>query len=255
MSKQPMRVFEGTARPYEPFWKVRNAAEAESGEPEIEMYGFISEYSWWGDEITPAKFKEDLNAIGAGGPVTIRMNSGGGDVFAASVIRSILVEYRGRVTVRVDGLAASAATIVATAGDVVRMQDSAYFMIHDPIALAYGNIEELKQVLDVLKTVKEGIMDVYELRTEMSRERLARMMTDETWMSAREAVEMGFADEVISTKTKAAPEMAVVNALRMGQYQNMPEALRALLSTPVQPEEPAPDPEVIRLRAEVKLYV
>lgn len=252
MIKQPIRVIEGSAQPYEPFWRIRNAAEAESGEPELEMYGPISEYSWWGDEITPAKFKDDLAKIGAGGPVTIRMNSGGGDVFAASVIRSILVEYRGRVTVRVDGLAASAATIVATAGDLVRMQDSAYFMIHDPIALAWGNIEELKQVLDVLKTVKEGILDVYEVRTEMGRDKLAKMMTDETWMSAQEAHDMGFVDEVVHTKAKA-PEMAVVNALRVGDYQNMPEALRALLSTPA--KEQAPDPEIERLRAEVKLYV
>ena len=131
MAKKPMRVLEGSAKPYEPFWRVVDAAESESGEPEIEFYGYISEYSWWDDDITPAKFKADLLNIGKGGPVTVRINSGGGEVYAASAIRAMIVDYPGQVTTRIDGLCASAATLVAMAGDVVKMQDSAYFMIHE----------------------------------------------------------------------------------------------------------------------------
>lgn len=258
MQNKPMRIFEGSAQPFEPFWRVRNANESESGDPELEFYGYISEYSWWEDDITPKKFKDDLYKLGAGGPITIRMNSGGGDVIAASVIRSTLVEYPGTVTVRIDGLAASAATIVAMAGDKVRMQDSAFFMIHDPSVLAFGNLEELKRAIDLLKTVKDGIMDTYESRTQLGREKLSKMMTDETWMTAKEAAQYGFVDEVIGdAKQSASPlqNVAVVNALR--DYRNLPEALQVMLqSAPViQPQAAAEPPEVARLRAEAKFLL
>ncbi len=231
---EPVRIFDGPHKPHEAFWQIKNQ---EGAEPEIELYGYISEYSWWDDEITPAMFKDDLNRAGKGGPITVRINSGGGDVFAASVMRSILVEYPGKVTVRVDGLAASAATVVATAGDVVRMQDTAYWMIHDPIGLAWGNIEELKQMLDTLKTVKNGILDAYQTRTGMNREKLSKMMTDETWFSASEAKEVGFIDEVIGEKTPKAVEnvmarAAILNSLR--NYRNVPASLLGEL----QMEEP-----------------
>lgn len=247
---EPLRIFDGPHAPYEPFWTIRNEAE----EPEIEFYGYISEYSWWEDEITPKMFKDDLEKHGAGGPVTVRMNSGGGDVFAASVIRSILVEYPGRVTVRVDGLAASAATVVATAGDVLKMQDTAYWMIHDPIALVWGNVELLKQMIDTLKSIKAGILDAYETRTKMEREKLSRMMTDETWFSAGEALAAGFIDEVITDKKAQVSQdlmanAAIVNALR--NYVNVPADLRA----PAPPhEEPAFNAAAERLRAETNLF-
>lgn len=238
-AQEPIRLFDGPHKPHEAFWHIKNQ---EGAEPEIELYGYISEYSWWDDDITPAMFKDDLNKAGQGGPVTVRINSGGGDVFAASVMRSILVEYPGKVTVRVDGLAASAATVVATAGDVVRMQDTAYWMIHDPIGLAWGNIEELKQMLDTLKTVKNGILDAYQTRTGMNREKLSKMMTDETWFSASEAKEVGFIDEVIGEKAPKAVESvmdraAILNSLR--NYRNVPEGLLGELS----PEIPVEDAE------------
>lgn len=253
MPKQngPVRLFDGPHQPYEPFWTVRDAA---GSEPEIELYGYISEYSWYDDDVTPAKFRSDLERVGGGGPVTIRLNSGGGDVFAASVIRSILVDYPGQVTVRIDGLCASAATFVATAGDVVRMQDTAYWMIHDPSALAWGTIEEIKGILDLLKTVKNGIMDAYQARSNLEREKLSRMMTDETWLTAQEAKEYGFVDEVIGEKPKAKPSAlqsaAITNALK--EYRNLPEALMALLEA--QPSA-AESSDVARLRAETKLLM
>lgn len=244
MAKLPMRVMDGSAKPYEPFWNIRNDS---AGEPELEFYGPISEYSWWGDEITPKIFKEDLYRVGGGGPVTVRMNSGGGEVIAASVIKSILVEYPGKITVLIEGLAASAATVVAMAGDVIRMQESAYFMIHDPSALAYGTIEDLKQLLGYLKTVKDGIVDSYETRTHIEPARLAKMMTDETWMTARDAVELGFIDEVIAgTKPKASlKNAAFLNCIT--NYVNVPAAL-----LPDQDSEP--DMQALeRLRAEAKI--
>lgn len=237
MPRQPMRIFEGAAKPHEPFWRCVDAAASDSGDPELEFYGYISEYSWFEDDITPAKFKKDLYQLGAGGPVTIRMNSGGGDVIAASVIRSMLVEYPGQVTVRIDGLAASAATYVATAGDVVKMQDTAFFMIHDPSILAMGNEDDLKAAIDLLKTVKSGIIDAYTAKTQLTPEKLAKMMSAETWMTAKEAREMGFVDEVIGTPVKAGAgaNVAILNALT--NYLNVPAAVRAALE-PAAPEQP-----------------
>lgn len=227
--KSPIRIFDGTAKPHEPFWRLRNAEESESGEPEIEFYGVISEYSWWGDEITPAKFKEDLRKLGNKGPITVRMNSGGGDVIAASVIRSVLVDYPGQVTVRIDGLCASAATFVAMAGDVVKMQDTAFFMIHDPSVIAWGTVEDLKKAIDLLKTVKSGIIDAYTAKTNLSNEKLSKMMSDETWMTAQGALENGFIDEVIAVPGKV--ELEPIQNLAIMNYVNVPEALK--VSEPV----------------------
>lgn len=231
--KNPIRCFDGSAKPHERFWNVRNAAET-GGEPEMEMYGYISEYSWFEDDVTPKLFKGDLYAVGKGGPITIRINSGGGDVIAASMIRAFLMDYPGYVTTRVDGLAASAAVAVAMAGKTVKMQDTAYMMIHDPafaVFFAMLDIEALGQLLDALKTFKGGIMDAYQAKTGLSRERISKMMTSETWMSASEAVGLGFADQVISgsgdqgsgVKNGKVTNIAVLNALK--GFENVPVAL------------------------------
>jgi len=256
----PIRCFEGAARPHEAFWRWRNATEnSVEAEPEMELYGYISEYSWFDDDITPKMFKDDLYRFGNSGPITIRMNSYGGDVIAASVMKSILIDYPGKVTVKIDGLAASAATIVAIAGDLVKIQESAYFMIHDPLVaflFAVLNVEDLSRLLDELKTAKAGIIDGYQTKTGLSRERLARMMTDETWMTGREAVNLGFADELVTAKDKATKAVkaevrnaAIINALHT--FRNVPaDLLKKLRQTDVQTQLAAE-----RLRAEVKLLV
>lgn len=237
--KKPMRVLEGNAKPFEPFWRCVDAADSDSGEPEIDFYGYISEYSWFEDDITPARFRDDLMKLGQGGPVTIRIHSGGGDVFAASAIRAMIMDYPGRVTTRIDGLCASAATYVAMAGDRVVMQDTGYFMIHDPSAMAVGTVDDLKQVISLLKTIKEGIVDAYRSKTHLEAEQLSKMMSAETWMTAQEAKELGFVDDVISTRP--APmgagmfrNVAVLNAL--DHFENVPEELMAR----VKEEEPTP---------------
>lgn len=207
---KPMRVIEGSMQPHEPFWAIRDSAEHDG--IEVEFDGVISEYSWWGDEVTPAAFKKELYEKGDGKPVTLLVNSPGGEVIAASVIRSILQEYPGQVTADIVGLAASAATIVITGADRVRMRESALMMIHDPSTIAWGTIDDIKQALGLLETVKDGIIDTYETRTGKSRAELARMMKNETWMTAREAKEHGFVDEVVSGSIKKAP----ANNLRAG---------------------------------------
>lgn len=223
---EPIRCFEGSARPHERFWRARNGVET-GGDPEIELYGVISEYSWMDDEVTPKMFKDDLYSVGQGGPVTVRINSPGGDVFAASVIRATLLDYPGYVTTRIDGVAASAAVAVALAGKTVQILDSAYMMIHDPawaVFFAVLDIKTLGSMLDGAKALKEGLISSYENRTGISRTRLAKMMSDETWMSSGEAVSLGFADEMIEGP-KAPQSAALVNVLR--SYACVPAALLA----------------------------
>lgn len=229
MRNNPIRCFEGNAKPYEPFWRTRNTAET-GGNPEMEFYGVISEYSWFEDDITPKKFKSDLYALNNGGDITLRIDSPGGDVIAASVIRSIMSDYPGQITVRIDGLAASAAVIVAMAGSKVLIMDTAYMMIHDPAVIAMFavlDIETTGRLHDQLKSIKTGIVDTYATKTGLSQEKISRLMSEETWMSAREAVVYGFATEVIDGGQKklnnSFTNLAFVNLLK--SYVNIPSQL------------------------------
>ncbi len=177
------------------FWQVKNEV---NGNSEILLYGPIAgERSWWGDEVTPRSFAEDLESLG-GKDVTVRINSGGGDVFAAHAIHNQLVAYKGRVTVVIDGLAASAATIIAVAGDRIIMPSNALFMIHNPaIGLSdYYGAEELLKAAEALNTIKGSIVAAYRKRCKASAEELAAMMDAETWMGAAECLEKGFVDEI-----------------------------------------------------------
>jgi ATP-dependent protease ClpP protease subunit len=201
MKNQPLHVIQGVMKPYEAFWNVVNKANSESGETEIELFGPISEYLWIGDEITPKKFKNDLYENGAGGPVRIKVNSPGGEVVAANVIRSILQDYPGRVTADIVGMAASAATIVITGADQVIMREGALFMTHNPTLVAMGYATDLRKAADLLDEVKEGILNVYVSKTAKDRSILSDLMDKETWLSASEAKDYGFVDEVISGKS------------------------------------------------------
>lgn len=177
------------------FWQVKNEV---NGNSEILLYGPIAgESSWWGDEITPKNFAADLESLG-GRDVTVRINSGGGDVFAAHAIHNQLVAYKGRVTVVIDGLAASAATIIAVAGDRIIMPANALFMIHNPaIGLSdYYGADELLKTAEALNTIKGSIVAAYRKRCKASAEELAAMMDAETWMGAAECLEKGFVDEI-----------------------------------------------------------
>lgn len=234
-NNQPFRCFAGDAKPYQPFWRW---VDLESDSPTMELYGVISEYSWLGDEVTPKLFKDDLYNKGRGGPITMRINSPGGDVIAASVMRSIMSEYPGEITVQIDGMAASAAVIVAISGKTVNIMDSAYMMIHDPavvVFLAALDINTLGKLRDDLKTIKDGIVPAYAQKTGLTEERIAAMMSRETWMSAREAVDYGFADTIITGGQSPATQLsnlAYVNALK--SFQNVPPALLVGDSAPQQ---------------------
>lgn len=185
------------------FWIFKNLTD-ESGMPKgraLELYGTIAEESWYDDEITPAMFREELDA--GTDDIVVRINSPGGDCIAASQIYTMLTEYPGKVTVFVDGLAASAASVVAMAGDEIWMAPTALMMIHNPSTFAWGDHNDMEKAIDVLDEVKESIINAYELKTGMQRAKLSRLMEDETWMNAKKAVELGFADRMMNGEKSA----------------------------------------------------
>ena len=160
------------------------------------LNGEISDETWYGDEVTPKLFKDELNS-GDGGDITVWINSPGGDVFAAAQIYNMLRDYKGSVTVKIDGLAASAASVIAVAGDTVLMSPVAMMMIHNPATLAIGNAKEMERAIGMLNEVKESILNAYEDKTGLTRSKLSKMMDDETWFNAKKAVELGFADKIL----------------------------------------------------------
>ena len=175
------------------FWNwVRNEAD---GERTLVLNGEISDETWYGDEVTPALFRKELDA--GTGDITVWINSPGGDVFAAARIYNMLMEYKGDVRVKVDALAASAASVIAMAGTEVLMSPVGMMMIHNPMTIAIGDSKEMQRAGEMLDEVKESIMNAYEIKTGMSRARISRLMDAESWFNARKAVELGFADGVL----------------------------------------------------------
>ena len=180
------------------FW---NWVKNDDGSRTLYLDGAIAEESWLGDEITPKQFKADL--LSGDGEITIWINSPGGDVFAASQIYNMLMDYKGKVTVKIDGIAASAASVIAMAGGEVLMSPVSMMMIHNPMTIAIGDTEEMSKAIAMLDEVKESIINAYELKTGLSRAKLSHLMDAESWFNAKKAVELGFADD--SLFTGAAP--------------------------------------------------
>jgi ATP-dependent Clp protease protease subunit len=186
------------------FWNFKelknngNNGSKENAERELHLEGPIADETWWGDEITPKEFKSELNS--KKGNITVFIDSPGGDVFAASEIYTALKEYSknsGKVTVKISSLAASAASIVAMAGDEVLMSPASYLMIHNPWTIIAGNSEEMRITARQLDEIKEGVINSYQIKTGLSRDEISKLMNEETYINARKAVELGFADEVL----------------------------------------------------------
>ena len=198
----------------------------------LRLEGTIAEESWFDDDVTPALFKADLNA--GSGPITVWINSPGGDCVAAAQIYNMLMDYRRRpsrasagvsrtaqsapqtrntgcnadgaqndVTVKVDGIAASAASVIAMAGTRVLMSPVSTMMIHNPLTVAMGDSDEMRRAIQMLDEVKESIINAYEIKTGLSRTRLSHLMDAETWMNANKALELGFCDEIMFRREEA----------------------------------------------------
>lgn len=161
----------------------------------LRLEGAIAEESWFDDEVTPAAFKAELTS--GSGPITVWINSPGGDCVAAAQIYNMLMDYPADVTVRIDGIAASAASVIAMAGTKVQMSPVSVMMIHNPLTVAMGDSDEMRRAIQLLDEVKESIINAYEIKTGLSRAKLSHLMDAETWMDAGKAVELGFADEVM----------------------------------------------------------
>ena len=166
----------------------------------LRMDGVIADETWFGDEITPAAFRAELFA--GNGPITIWLNSPGGDCFAASEIYTMLMEYPGDVTIQIDALAASAASVIAMAGTKVLMSPTATMMIHNPLTIAVGDSEEMKKAIRMLTEIKEALITAYEIKTGLPRAEISAMMDAETWLSAGKAMELKFADGVLYAQSK-----------------------------------------------------
>lgn len=178
--------------------------DEDTGERILRLEGPVDEDDFWGDSVTPKAFRDELEA--EDGDITVWINSPGGSVFAAAEIYTMLLEYKGAVTVKIASIAASAASVIAMAGDTVLMSPTAMLMCHDPMTIAMGNAKDLEKAISTLNEVKESIINAYQHKTGLSRNKIAKIMEDETWMNAKKAVQLGFADAVLFEGEKKDPD-------------------------------------------------
>ena len=238
------------------FWNWTNQAATETAPAEriLHLNGTIAEESWFDDDVTPQLFKDEL--MSGTGDVTGWINSPGGDCVAAAQIYNMLVDYPGSVTVKIDGIAASAASVIAMAGTRVLMSPVSMLMIHNPMTVAFGDSGEMQKAIEMLGSVKDSIINAYEIKTGLSRAKLSHLMDAETWMDANKAIELGFADEIMKRSADAEDmgtptvsmlysKASVVNSL-MGKI-----AARCKIQPAPAPREPA-GRSVDALRAELK---
>lgn len=176
------------------FWEWKNQMDTE--DRTLFLNGTIAEESWFDDDVTPQLFKDELKS--GTGNITVWINSPGGDCIAAAQIYNMLTNYNGKVTVKIDGIAASAASVIAMAGDSVLMSPVSTMMIHNPATIAFGDHTDMQKAIDMLNEVKESIINAYVIKTGLSRSKLSHLMDAETWMNANKAIELGFADGLTS---------------------------------------------------------
>lgn len=180
------------------FW---NWIHDDSGGRVLRLEGPIDSDSYWGDCINPQDFRDELYA--EDGDVTIFLNSPGGNVFAAAEIYTMIRDYPHNVTVKIASIAASAASVIAMAGDTVLMSPTALLFVHDPSTIAMGNTKDMEKAIATLNEVKESIINAYATKTGLSRSKISKLMSDETWMNAKKAVELGFADGILFDEKKS----------------------------------------------------
>ena len=225
------------------FWNwVKNDDEPRT----LYLEGVIAEQSWFDDDVTPAMFKEEL--FSGSGPITLHVNSPGGDCIAASQIYTMLMEYPFDVTVQIDGMAASAASVIAMAGTKVCMSPTSMMMIHNPFTAAMGDSDEMRRAIQLLDEVKESIINAYQIKTGLSRTKLSHLMDSETWMNAKKALELGFCDEILFTGENELPDD--VSAFSFGRKTAAACLMNRVIAALPRPEpepvaepEPAPEPE------------
>lgn len=194
-----------------PVGKFWNWKKTDKNESILFLNGTIAEESWFDDDVTPRLFKSELDKHQ--GDITVWINSPGGDCIAAAQIYNMLIEHKGEVTIKIDGIAASAASVIAMAGTKVLMSPVSMLMIHNPMTVAFGNKNQMKQVMSMLDEVKESIMNAYEIKTSLPRQKISNMMDSETWMNVHKAIELGFCDGILERNTTDEIEAPIVASL------------------------------------------
>ena len=233
------------------FWNWINLIEEEKEVRTLFLNGTIAEDSWFDDDISPAIFKDELNA--GNGDISVWINSPGGDCVAAAQIYNMLKDYKGKVTIMIDGLAASAASVIAMAGDTVLMSPVSMMMIHNPATMAFGDHAEMKKTIDMLDEVKESIINAYEFKSKLPRDKISKLMDQETWMNANKAIELGLADGLIekqeNKEIKVKPEALLFSSKQVNN------ALLNKISKKYEIEKPKEDlTSASELKARLDVY-
>lgn len=211
-----MNVLQSTTKPS---GKRQYSMVAKGSKGEIQLYGPIGA-SLWSDGITATEFTKDLKGLGSVSAIDVRINSDGGDVFEGRTMYNLLSQHSAKITVYVDGLAASIASLIAMAGDEIIMGDGAFIMVHRPWGGKVGTADDLRSTANLLDSVNETMITTYASRTKLSREDLTALLVAETWMPADEAVSYGFADKKLGGAKIAA---AICNP---DTFKNLPTELR-----------------------------
>lgn len=206
------------------FWNVMKNDEEKSAE--LILYGSIGSDEYW-DDISDKAFKQDIENLGDVENITLHINSPGGSVFSAVAIANTLKNHKAKITANIDGLAASAATIITSACDTVKMPKNALFMVHNPITFAYGNNQDMQKTLEMLNKVKNSIIETYLNKAKTDKETLSELMDNETWMSAEEAKEYGFIDEILdeNVEKEVIENKLIINnmAFDISRFKNFKE--------------------------------
>ena len=220
------------------FWNFIPGTE--NTPPELLLYGAISsQQSWWEDRVTPATFNKELADLGDVPEIVVRINSGGGDVFAANAIFTRLKDHSAHVTVKIDGWAASAATIIAMAGDTIKIARNGVFMIHDPSMTVWDNFtaDDFKKMAEELDVIKQSIVNTYAMKTGKETSEIENLMSDETWWTGADAVANGFCDALLFEDSNTIIENSnriVVNSIPIdvSSFKTLP---KQLLNSPHNP--------------------
>lgn len=232
------------------FWNINKIKNSTVGE--LILYGEISDVSWWGDEVTPKQMNDELTALGDVTDINVHINSIGGDVFAGLSINAMLTRHKATITVYIDGVAASIASIIAMAGDKIIMPTGSMMMIHNPKSGCWGDAGDMRGLADVLDKVRDSLVAVYAAKTGLTADELIPLLDAETWMSAEDAVAQGFADEVESRTIAASMKAgkAFVNGIEMdwAKFAKAPKLIEAAAEPEEDTVEPLTPEEIKALR-------
>lgn len=234
------------------FWNWKQAENNQ--ERTLFIHGAIASESWYDDEVTPQIFRNEL--LSGNGNITLWINSPGGCCIAAAQIYNMLMEYQGDVTVKIDGIAASAASVIAMAGTKVLMSPVSMLMIHNPSTMAWGESGDMKRAISMLDEVKESIINAYEIKTSIPRKELSNLMDNETWMNVHSAMEKGFVDGILegrNTENTGFPQVSDTYK-KVEVTNSFMEKVAKKCVIPPQPTPTAEEPETPKGRSVSALY-